>query len=70
MWNHAKEVHEGRKDLSFKMVRLSTSKDPMRRVLEESVRINQVKRERQVCLMNTKSEYFGLQVVRPNYGVD
>ena len=70
MWNHAKEVHRYRKDLKFVMKRAAVDKEPMRRVLRESVKINEAKDERRVALMNSKNEYFGLRVVRPRFGME
>ena len=70
MWNHAKEVHDERKDLKFTMKRSSIDKDPLRRILRESIKINKAKDEGLVLLMNSKNEYFGLKVVRPKFGVD
>ena len=70
MWNHAKEVHGEKKDIKFKMKRNTVDKDPMRRVLRESVKINRAKKEGVVLLMNSKNDYFGLKVVRPKFGVD
>ena len=70
MWNHARDVHEGRKDLSFEMRREATDRDPMRRVLRESVKINNAKNQEDVILMNSKSEYFGPQVVRATFGME
>ena len=70
MWNHACGVHEGRKDLSFKMKREATDRDPMRRVLRESVKINNSKNQENIILMNSKSEYFGPQIVRATFGME
>ena len=41
MWKHAEEVNDESKDLSFFIIREAVDPDPMRRIVRESVRINQ-----------------------------
>ena len=67
MWKHAEEVHGGSKDLSFSIVREAVDPDPMRRIIRESVRINQNEWRSDVKLMNTKDEFFGVKTVRATF---
>lgn len=52
------------------MKRNAVDKDPLRRILRESIKINKAKDEGFVLLMNSKNEYFGLKMIRPKFGVE
>ena len=67
MHRHSEECHGGRRDLKFSMERTSSDRDPMRRVLRESVQILETRRNKDVKMMNGKDEYFGVRVVTPNF---
>ena len=70
MVNHAREVHQGRKDLKFSMRCSTRDPDPLRRVLRESVKIKRASCDKSVTLMNSKNEYFGTQILRPQFTYD
>ena len=67
MNKHAVERHGGDLNLRFSMERTATDRDPMRRVIRESIQIVRARGEREKQLMNSKDEYFGVRVVRPNF---
>ena len=67
MHRHAVECHGGRRDLKFNMERTSSDRDPMRRVIRESVQILDTRKLKSVKMMNGKDEYFGVRVVTPNF---
>ena len=67
MHRHSEECHGGRRDVKFSMERTSSDRDPMRRVLRESVQILETRRNKDVKMMNGKDEYFGVRVVTPNF---
>ena len=64
MWKHAEELHHNNTNLKFSVKREAVDKDPMRRVLRESVRINNSEENEKIKLMNTRDEYFGVKTVR------
>ena len=67
MFRHSEEEHEGRRDVEFQMQRLATDRDPIRRVIRESVKIVKASRQGGHKLMNSKEEYFGVHIVRSNF---
>ena len=67
MSKHAVERHGGDLNLRFSMERTATDRDPMRRVIRESIQIVRAREERDKQMMNSKDEYFGVRVVRPNF---
>ena len=67
MWRHAEEVHDESKNLTFSIIREAVDPDPMRRIVRESVRINQNEWRSDVKLMNTKDEFFGVKTVRTTF---
>ena len=75
MWDHTVEVHGGEQgDIpahDYYMRLCSVDKDPIRRVVRESIRIKNA-REREdegggTAVMNDKSEWFGVKVVTADF---
>ena len=67
MWKHAEEVHSGSMNIKFSIRREAVDPDPMRRIVRESVRINDKEWRSDVKLMNTKDEFFGVKTVRATF---
>ena len=67
MFRHAKEHHGGSKDIEYTIQRTATDKDPMRRIIRESVQITNARSKKEFTLMNGKDEYFGVRVVTPHF---
>ena len=67
MYKHAMEHHDGNMQLKFSMKRVNVDRDPLRRVLRESVRINEYMKDENVELLNSKEEYFGLKTIRTEF---
>ena len=67
MIKHANEVHEGDKSLQFSFERTATDRDPMRRIIRESVQILETREDRSCQLMNSKDEYFGVKVITTHF---
>ena len=75
LWEHAQEHHDGEQNNIYSMTQESIDKDPMRRVVRESVKITATraierKRKRksgQFVLMNRKNEWFGVQTVGQHF---
>ena len=70
MYKHAQACHEGSKDVEFIIKRESIDKDPMRRIIRESVRIEKALTDKSIEMMNTREEHFGPQTVRSRYGIE
>ena len=70
MWEHTDKVHNGERGQDpardFYMKLCKVDKDPIRRVVRESIRIKNG-REREdeggTAMMNDKSEWFGVKIV-------
>ena len=58
MYTHVIDMHEGNTSNEFKIQRHRIDKDPIRRIIRESIRI-----ESSVVVMNTKDDQFGVQKV-------
>ena len=69
MWEHDVREHGGRKNVEFEMKLIARDKDPMRRIIRESVRIMNG-RKNGVKLMNRKDEWFGIKTVQVNFELD
>ena len=67
MFKHAVEAHGGREDLKFYIVREKIDKDPMRRILRESIRIREKEMMENVQLMNTEEEFHSLKTIRTEF---
>ncbi len=67
MTRHAEERHGGRRDVTFSFERTATDRDPMRRVLRESVQIINAREYTNTVLLNGKDEFFGVRVVTPQF---
>ena len=67
MYKHAMEHHDGNMQLKFSMNRVCVDRDPLRRVMRESVRINEYMKDENVELLNSKEEYFGLKTIRTEF---
>ena len=67
MHRHAQDQHGGDKNLKFTFKRTSSDKEPMRRVIRESIQIINARKNRSVKLLNGKDEYFGVRVVTPRF---
>ena len=70
MSKHEREKHEGQQGIEYIIKREKIDKDPMRRILRESIRIESAAKDRSVKLMNTKEEHFGVQTVRAQFSRD
>ena len=70
MYKHAVEKHGGDLDNEYVIKRERIDKDPMRRILRESIRIDNTEKERTKVLMNSKEEHFGTQTIRANFSRD
>ena len=68
MYKHAADKHEGSTQVEFKIKRENIDKDPMRRILRESIRIEREKKNKSKILMNSRDEHFGVQTVRGTFG--
>lgn len=64
MMNHARDKHDENRKLEFIIKREKVDKDPMRRILRESIRINKAEEDETINLMNSKDEYFGVKTIR------
>ena len=53
MWEHAQEYHQGQTDIKFSMIRVATDRDPMRRIVRESIRIIENRKDETVHLLNS-----------------
>ena len=67
MFKHAVEHHGGEMGLSFSVNRECVDRDPLRRVLRESVRINEMMKRKKTELLNTREEYFGIKSIRTEF---
>ena len=67
MRKHAEEVHGGARDLKFTIERTACDRDPIRRIIRESVQIIAARKNRDYQVMNSKDEYFGVRVVTPQF---
>ena len=78
MWDHDLKEHGGTSDVRFEMELVAKDRDPMRRVIRESIRIrNARKNEKQADvngrvteIMNRKEEWFGLKTIEVNFSQD
>ena len=74
MWDHDLTEHNGKGDLKFEMELAAKDSDPLRRVIRESVRIKNAKKntlnnvrddsDKLVKLMNRKEEWFGIKTIQ------
>ena len=67
MFRHSEEEHKDSKEVKYQMLRTATDRDPMRRVIRESVQIVKASRQSGKKLMNNKDEYFGVHIVKSNF---
>ena len=67
MFRHSKEEHEDSKEVKYQMLRTATDRDPMRRVIRQSVQIVKASRQVGKKLMNNKDEYFGVHIVKSHF---
>ena len=70
MHRHAEEKHEGSKETKYVFERTSSDRDPMRRIIRESIQIVKASEDENLLLMNSKDEYFGVQVSKPVFSHD
>ena len=68
MHQHAVEKHDGQPGIEFVIKRERVDKDPMRRQLRESIRIESAAIDESIELLNSKEEHFGTQTVRAQFG--
>ena len=68
MHQHTIEQHNGHPGIEFVIKREKIDKDPMRRQLRESIRIESASRDESIELLNSKEEHFGTQTVRAQFG--
>ena len=77
MWDHDLTEHNGKGDLKFEMELAAKDSDPLRRVIRESVRIKNAKKntlnnvrddsDKLVKLMNRKEEWFGIKTIQISF---
>ena len=67
MYKHIMEKHEGNIRNEFKIKRHRIDKDPIRRIIRESVRIERAVKDNSIIVMNSKDEHFGVQTVRGSF---
>ena len=67
---HNEEKHEGDQGNEYLIMRERIDKDPMRRVIRESIRIESAQRDEKIVLLNSKDEHFGTQTIRAQFGRD
>ena len=67
MFKHAVDHHNSAMDLKFSITRERIDKDPLRRIIRESVRINNSEFSETTNLMNTKEEFFGVKTIRATF---
>ena len=77
MWDHDVEVHGGVADVKYEIESIVRDRDPMRRIIRESVRIQNARRDagnnvkdidgKVVKLMNRKDEWFGIKTIQVNF---
>ena len=77
MWDHDKEIHEGKGESEYEICAEKRDCDPLRRVLRESIRITKARKleeeetrdeeGRVTKVMNRKGEFFGVKIVRVNF---
>ena len=67
MFRHSEEEHEGSREVEFQMQRTATDRDPMRRLIRESVQIIKASRQGRHKLMNSREDYFGIQIVKSDF---
>ena len=70
MLKHILEKHGGDMTNEFLIKREKVDKDPMRRILRESIRIEHAERDNTKVIMNSKEEHFGTQTIRANFSKD
>ena len=70
MYKHAIEKHGGDLENDFVIKRERVDKDPMRRILRESIKIDNIEKDNNKLLMNSKEEHFGTQTIRANFSRD
>ena len=77
MWDHDVEEHGGVADVKYETESIVRDRDPMRRRIIESVRIQNARRDagnnikdvdgKVVKLMNRKDEWFGIKTIQVNF---
>ena len=67
MIKHDKQIYGGVRSLQYSLERTATDRDPMRRIIRESVQILRAREDSSCQLMNSKDEYFGVKVVTPHF---
>ena len=77
MWDHDVEEHGGVADVKYETESIVRDRDPMRRIIRESVRIQNARRDagnnikdvdgKVVKLMNRKDEWFGIKTIQVNF---
>ena len=77
MWDHDVEEHGGVTDVRYEIESIVRDRDPMRRIIRESIRIQNARRNAEnnvkdvdgkvVKLMNRKDEWFGIKTIQVNF---
>ena len=70
MYKHNTEEHGGDPENEYIIKREKIDKDPMRRVLRESIRIEKAEKDKSIILMNSGEERFGTRTVRVQFARD
>ena len=63
MIKHDQEFHGGRGECKFTIQRTDVDRDPLRRMVRESIRIRNAENDPNIDLLNTKEEWFGVQTI-------
>ena len=67
MHQHTTEKHDEQHGIKYIIKRERVDKDPMRRQLRESIRIENDSKNELIELLNSKEEHFGTQTVRAQF---
>ena len=70
MYEHSEEKHGGNQQNEYVIQRETIDKDVMRRIVRESIRIEEAEEDPSIELLNGKEEHFGVVTVRANFGMD
>ena len=70
MYKHNKQKYGSDPAIEYLIVREKIDKDPMSRVVRESIRIENAQKDKNIVLLNSKEEHFGTQTIRANFGRD
>ena len=67
MIKHDQEYHDGNGNCEFSIERTNIDRDPLRRIVRESIKIRNSESDPNIDLLNTKEEWFGLQTIETTF---